>query len=118
MLPAEIVAYIESVLSSRGMAKGEFYAKSGISAAVFSTWRAGRNFPSMDALARINDVLGTSFGITLLNEAPATPKDDGLTDAQRELIQLIRSMSPGEVSVLSATAKAQAALRKSPDGQG
>lgn len=57
----ELVRQIEVKLSELGMKKKEFYALTGISSAAFSYWNTGRSKPSLDALTRIDAVLGTQF---------------------------------------------------------
>ena len=67
MTPYEIVVYIEKILIDRHITKADFYASTGISAAVMSNWRKGTNYPSMAALIAINEYLGTDFAITVEN---------------------------------------------------
>lgn len=83
-----------------------------------SVYRWDASFPSVDKVMKVADYFGVS--VDYLTGAsgekmPAARTGDGLTDAQRELMSLIPAMTPGEVSVLLATAKAQAAARTTRD---
>lgn len=80
MSPSEIVSCIESILRDRNIKKSEFYAACGVSPQMFAYWRANVNFPSMKTLNSINGFLGTSFGISMIKEEPATTTDDGLVE--------------------------------------
>lgn len=95
----ELVRQIEVRLSELGMKKKEFYALTGISSAAFSYWNTGRSKPSLDALTRIDAVLGTSFEdaersdnifgkIQMLQE---------LRDSERALLQVTKNMTDEEV---------------------
>lgn len=63
------------------------------------------------------------FGVTVdwlladHKKTPAAQEGDGLTDVQRELMDLVRSMTPEEASVLVATARALIASGRSPGAQ-
>ena len=52
---------------------------------------------------------------TDIKEKPIPTNEDGLSEKQIELIQLIRSMSPLEVDLLLAQARIEIARRKSQD---
>lgn len=102
MLPSEIVSTIEGILDSHKIKKADFYKKADLSSAVMSTWRSDRNYPSMDALARINAVLGTSFGITLLDEKKPVPTDE---DGLGEIIDIFSELDASRRSKLIELAR-------------
>lgn len=66
----ELVRQIEMRISELGMKKKDFYALTGISSAAFSYWNTGRSQPSLDALTKIDAVLGTSFKLSQQNVNP------------------------------------------------
>ena len=100
----EIVVYIEKILKEKNTSKSEFYAATGISAAVFSHWRNGDNFPPMQALETVNKYLGTDFAVTV-NNKPATDDGSGLSYDQTLLIEIVRKLPPQAVSAILATAR-------------
>lgn len=75
MSPSEIVLYIENQLELQNKTKAQFYAATEVSAAMFSNWRKEKNRPSLDALDRVNDFLGTSFTIALDDLTPSLSPD-------------------------------------------
>lgn len=91
MTPYDIVVYIEKILISKGISKAVFYASTGISAAMMSNWRKGKNYPSMEALFAINEFIGTDFAITVDNDKKSVRND--LTDDEYEVIRLYRNSS-------------------------
>jgi len=113
----EIVVYIEKILISRNISKADFYASTGISAAVMSNWRKGKNYPSMEALMAINEYLGTDFAIMVENEKTAPKIEDGLNAIQKQLIQLFPLLDDADVSVLLATAQSLIASRRFRDAE-
>ncbi len=95
----ELVRQIEIRLLELGMKKKDFYALTGISSAAFSYWNTGRSQPSLDALSRIDAVLGTSFKqsqqsdnifdkIQMLQE---------LRDSERALLAVTKNMTDDEI---------------------
>ena len=64
--------------------------------------------------------MATYFGCTiedLLIEKTAANTGDGLTDAQRQLLQLIHLLDDADISVLLATAQSLIASRRSRDAE-
>ena len=87
----ELVRQIEIKLSELGMKKKDFYALTGISSAAFSYWNTGRSKPSLDALMRIDSVLGTSF--------ESVEKSDNIFDK----IQMLQELRDSERALLAVT---------------
>ena len=97
MSPTEIVEFIESELKRQQMTKTEFYTRTGVSAAMFSNWRAGKNRPSLDALDSVNNVLHTSFSIGI------ETKNAPLFSAEaKELIDIYSDMTTdGQIELMN-----------------
>lgn len=83
-----------------------------VSKSTVSQWLKGAKLPRMDTVARLTRVLDCSLGD--LTE----PHDNSLTPAQRELLDLVQTLTPEELSVLASTARALKAARRDPAGQG
>lgn len=112
----ELLDRIEKSIEDMGISKEQFYEESGISSASMSQWRTGVHRPTTKKLKQAADYLGVSLKYILTGEEkpPAAQEGDGLTDVQRELMDLVRSMTPEEASVLVATARALIASGRSP----
>ena len=83
----------------------------GLKCSVVTTWKKGRK-PHQATLQKVASYFGCSVEDLLAEkETPATTTGGRLTDAQRELMNLIPGMTEAEVAVLLETAKAQAAAR-------
>ena len=93
---------IKSSAKEAGISLTALAEKTGIPSKAM--WRWDENKPAVDKVASVAIALGVSIDYLM-----------GLTDSQLELIQMVHLMTPEEVSVLLAAAKAQAALRKSQD---
>lgn len=87
----DLVRQIEVRLSELGMKKKDFYTLTGISSAAFSYWNTGRSKPSIDALSRIDAVLGTSF--------EEEEKSDNIFDK----IQMLQELRDSERALLAVT---------------
>ena len=96
----EIVKKIEAVLKAKGIKKGQFYKDCFVSSASFSQWRLGQHLPEYSTLMRINQYLGTSFD--LADAITAAPEGDGLSSAQRVLIEKVKLMSDKEAEAFLA----------------
>lgn len=84
------------------------------STGTWSQWKNRKTSPSRKNLIAIAKVFNCSVAELMPdNETPATD-GDGLTDIQREFIQIVSDLSEQEVSVLLSTAKALIASRKFP----
>ena len=79
-----------------------------VSKSTVSQWLKGAKFPRMDTVATMARVL--DCGLSDLTE----PHDDSLTPAQREMLDLVQTLTPEELSVLASTAKALKAARRDP----
>lgn len=88
--------------------QADIAAATGASASAVSAWYRGEKTPRMDKVAALARLFGCA--ISDLIEDGSSP--DGLTPAQRELINLVPSLTPEELSVLSSTAKALKANRR------
>lgn len=121
---------IDQILAVKRIGKYQFYADVGISAAAYAQWKRGKNKPRMDNLEAIARYLGVSVS-TLTTEhvidfdAPepeekktAAPEGGGLSDAQIELLSLIRQLDPASLRYLTAKARELADFRKFLDDQG
>lgn len=119
MSSQEIVALIETTLEQNHISKTDFYANCAVSRATFSQWRAGRNYPSKEALDRINDYLDLTLAVRVAPDQTEDPppKGDGLNVEQQALMDLYDSLEPADRAVLIATARALAEARKSQGNQ-
>lgn len=109
---------IKETSKEQGLLLKEVADKIGTTAGNMTRWDTNR--PSVDKVVSVAQILGVSvdYLVGLTDEKKPVPTDgNGLSDAQRELIRILPTLTPGEVSVLLATAKAQVANRKFQDGQ-
>lgn len=60
----------------------------GISTSLLSYWKNGEKLPGAENLEKLADYFGVSVDYLLGKEKPAIQEDNGLTDAERELIDL------------------------------
>ena len=95
-----VVKMVESALAQRGMSKGEFYEKSGISSATFSQWRTGQYEPSAANLKKIQDLLGIHF---IEGGRDPTIEKTPFEKETDELLQSIRNRSDIRVLLRSAS---------------
>ena len=93
-------------MTERGYNQTDIAKLTKASNSAVSAWLRGEMTPRMDKVAK----LARTFGCTLADLMEAHPED--LTPAQRELINLVPSLTPEELSVLSSTAKALKANRR------
>lgn len=82
----------------------------GASASAVSAWCRGEKTPRMDKVA----LLARTFGCSISDLIEDGSSPDGLTPAQRDLINLVPTLTPEELSVLASTAKALKAARREP----
>lgn len=95
-----LTAAIETELRRRGISKGEFYKRSGISSATFSQWKSGEYSPSKEKLKSIEAYFGVSADQLVSSEGQkktTAENDDGLSEAKRAAIYLIKHMSDDEL---------------------
>ena len=70
-----------------------------------AAWLSDASVPSRSRKKQISELFGVSVEYLDGNEKPAPTNEDGLTASQKELIQLLPTLTDYEVSVLLATAK-------------
>lgn len=84
---------ISRLLDEKRIPKGAFYSAVGISSTAFSKWKLGKSKPTLENLYTIAEYLGVSIGaITGETKTAATQTDDGLSQNQKRLIQLVSSL--------------------------
>lgn len=110
MSSLEIAERIEAELKRKGIKKSDFYEKCGVSRASFSQWRHDLHYPTKEALDRINDFLGLSFSVTEAGAQKEPPRPlagalDMNDPIDRELLEVIRRLSPAKKAVLCDKAK-------------
>ena len=95
----EIVRQIEMRLIELGMKKSDFYALTGVSRAAYSYWNTGRSQPSLDALSKIDAVLGTDFFLSNKtdNIYDKIQMLQELRDSERALLQVTKDMTDDEI---------------------
>lgn len=132
---------INMILLQKGISGAELSINAGLSNSAYSQWNTGKTKPSKKTLAKVAAALGvditeimddddlqTPYAYQAMQKAkyelaqekakkPVPTDGNGLSDSQRELIRILPTLTPGEVSVLLATARAQVANRKFQDGQ-
>ena len=104
-----ILSRIEERLVVLGVSKEEFYAKSGISSATYSYWNTNRYKPTPKKLRNAAEVLEVSYEYLVTGEEqkkPATHEGDELTEAQRQALTLIKSMSDEQLRAFISAAEA------------
>ena len=107
---------VETLRQEKGVTKAEMYKAVGVTQGAFSQWRKGLTSPTAKSIRALANYFGTTEEFLMFGtEQPATT--GGLTDAQKELLDLIPLMTEQEVTVLLAAAKAQEAVRRSLDAQ-
>ena len=113
MFPSEIAEYITMKYKDKGMTQQQFCEEVGISRQALFGWAKGKP-PSMDVLRKVNAVLGTSFGITLLDEKKPVPTDgNGLNDREKLVLSLFNRLpaanQEGVIAQLQGLVQFQAA---------
>lgn len=92
-----VVKIVERVLAEKGITKGEFYEKCGISSATFSQWRSGQYEPSSVKINMIEEFLG----ITLSDDLPYATKS--ISDEKAELLERLINRPDLEILLRSAS---------------
>ena len=110
---------LDMLMQSRGMTMYRLAQEMDCSQSTVKKWLDGETTPQRAKLKQLASIFNVSTGYLLgeTDKKTATPEDNGLTDAQQELIDLVPSMTKSEVDVLLAAAKAQAAARQSQDSR-
>lgn len=112
----EFVKKYEALCAQKGFAPSKAAVMAGLSNAVYTGWLNGSvpRKSNLLKLCRFFDVPEDYFDET---EKTAAPKDDGMTDAQRSLIQFFDSLDPAGQDDLLAVAKALSEARRSQDAR-
>lgn len=106
-----VIRRIEIRLAEIGMAKQEFYEKSGISSGSFSQWNTGKHAPSIKKVQRAASVIGVTteyllYGTDLMPDEESSagikkdpiPKDGAVSPAAQELLDFLDSASGEELA--------------------
>lgn len=117
---------MEGYLSARrkelGKTQKEVADYVGVAEATVSRWESG-NIANMrrDKIQKYAEILETTpskiMNLDNIDEKPAAPKGDDLTNAQRKLLELIPLLTDSDVSVIAATAQSLIASRKHQDSE-
>lgn len=113
----EILERIEEKRRAAGIQKTAMFKASGTSSSALSQWRTGLTKPSMRSIAALAECLGTTQEYLLFGTKEKPTDDGGLSPQQRELIDILRRLSPPDVAVLLAAARELAAARQYQDGR-
>lgn len=112
---------IDAIVSQKGLDRKEFFADIGITAQAYTQWRKEQSQPRLDKIFKIAEVLGVEpaaiFSNDDENKKTAAQEGDGLTDAQSELIKLIRQLDPDGVHYLKEKAQGLIDFQQFRDGQ-
>lgn len=73
-----LVRIVQTLLSERGISKGDFYNECGISSATFSQWRTGLYNPTPEKIRQIEEYLGVSL---------SDYEEDDESDELREMLR-------------------------------
>lgn len=108
---------IKYLCKKNGITIAELETLIGMGNGVIGRWPKGAKGPTIESVMKVADYFGVSIEYVCCREekTPIPTNEDGLSEKQIELIQLIRSMSPLEVDLLLAQAKIEIARRKSQD---
>lgn len=109
---------IEQKRLEAGISKAELFERCKITQGAFSQWKTGRTMPLIKSIRAIAQALNTTEEYLLYGQEEKPAFDSGLSNAQKELLSIIPFLSEQEATVLLATARAQASVRKAPGGQG
>lgn len=106
-----VIRRIEIRLAEIGMAKQEFYEKSGISSGSFSQWNTGKHAPSIKKVQRAASVIGVTteyllYGTDLMPDEESSagikkdpiPKDGAVSPAAQEILDFLDSASGEELA--------------------
>ena len=113
-----IKSRIQELCKEAGISVKDAEIGSGLSVGTIGRWN--ESTPSVDKVVKVSLFFDVSvdYLVGLTDEKkPTAGGGDGLSDVLREFINLLPSLTPQEVSVLLATAKAQVAARKAQDSQ-
>lgn len=84
----DTVKRIFELIDQRKLSVYQVSKATGISQSRISNWKSGGGSPKGDALTSLANYFGVSVDYLLGIEKPAIQEDNGLTDAERELIDL------------------------------
>lgn len=107
---------IFSLLKERGITQFTFSKDIGLSSGNISDWKSGRSAPKVEAVKRIAEYFGVSSDYLLglsENKQPAAMAGDGLSEAERSLIELYRLLTPEQKDMVDQVARTAAAAQRS-----
>lgn len=112
---------IDRMISQKGLDKAEVLAAVGVSAQAYSQWRHEQSQPRLDKIFKFAEVLDIEPSAILStdidNKKTATQAGDGLTDAQIELLNLVRELDPDGVHYLKEKAQGLIDFQRFRDSQ-
>lgn len=105
---------IDPAIKESGLSDAEIERRAGIPAKTISKWRHTALKSYVDYIPQLSTVLqkSESYLLGVEEEKPAPTNEDGLTEAQREFIRLVPTLTDRELDVLLSTAKALIAARQ------
>lgn len=119
--------YIDLELKKRRIQVTDFAADLGVSPQSYYKWRRDGGNPRLSNIKKMAELLNVSFADLMKLESgediqpepekAATPEGDGLTDAQIELLALIRQLDADSVRYLTAKARELTEFQRFRDGQ-
>ena len=112
----QILERIEQKRKAAGISKAEMYRATGTSSSALSQWRTGLTKPAIRSIDALAKCLGTTSEYLMYGVEKKSVSNDGLTEAQVQLIELIRHATAIEVEVLLAVANKQAEIRQKEGG--
>ena len=105
----------ELLLKERGVTAYRVSKDTGITTATLSDWKNGKSQPKVDKLQKIADYFGVSMDYLCGKGEEAEQKEkahgissESLTDSERELLAMWRTLSPEEQVAQMAVWKARA----------
>lgn len=108
-------------LRQRRLAKGltmkELGAMADVSESMIQMLETGKRKPSFEVLLKLSEALDCSADDLMKDKKIPVTEDDGLTEKQRELIDIVRKLPDHVVSILLPLAKGLLTGQQSLDGQ-
>ena len=79
---------LNELLKEKNITAYKVAKDTGLSNGLLASWKNGEKLPGAENLEKLADYFGVSVDYLLGKEKPAIQEDDGLTDAERELMEL------------------------------
>ena len=90
---SKITDRIEEMLKFQGLSKKEMLDSVGVTASAYSQWKLGQSQPRLERLYLISEYLHIPVACLFEEtKTAATQTDDGLSQNQKRLIQLVSSL--------------------------